>query len=255
MVGGIVFYKLIWAASWQNQRNDVHPAKTQISLCIRPVWSESSLCAQWVAKDPSFLHADSEDSDQPGHPVKTLIRLGRCPGWFESSLGAHAILLVLSRGGSFSVLGRNPDWSFSEVDRRCQNCCSRIAEERLWQCCDYSGGDGGTDSPVRWSNYSHSSTKGQGHRYNCKSWHLSLCTRKQTTWCEHSEDSDQPRHLPSLNRVFAVCMKKAWVLSYPLGAQWRLIRLGGCPGWSESSLGAHVILLVLWCGGSFHFPS
>ena len=30
---------------------------------IRPVWSESSLCAQWVAKDPSFLHAYSEDSD------------------------------------------------------------------------------------------------------------------------------------------------------------------------------------------------
>ena len=39
----------------------VHPAKTQISLGIHPVWSESSLCAQWVAKDPSFLHADSED--------------------------------------------------------------------------------------------------------------------------------------------------------------------------------------------------
>ena len=26
--------------------------------------SESSLCAQWVAKDPLFLHADSEDPDQ-----------------------------------------------------------------------------------------------------------------------------------------------------------------------------------------------
>ena len=42
----------------------VRPVKTQISLGIRPVWSESSLCSQWVAKDPSFLHADSEDSDQ-----------------------------------------------------------------------------------------------------------------------------------------------------------------------------------------------
>ena len=40
------------------------PAKTQISLGILPVWSESSLCAQWVAKDPRFLHADSKDSDQ-----------------------------------------------------------------------------------------------------------------------------------------------------------------------------------------------
>ena len=43
--------------------------------------------------------------------------------------------------------------------------------------------------------------------------------------------------------VFAVLMKKHWVLSYPLSAQQRLIRLGGCPGWSESSLGAQVILL------------
>ena len=40
------------------------PAKTQISLSIHPVWSESSLCTQKVAKDPRFLHADSEDSDQ-----------------------------------------------------------------------------------------------------------------------------------------------------------------------------------------------
>ena len=44
----------------------VRPAKTQISLGIRPVWSESLLCTQWVAKDPSFLHADREDSDQTG---------------------------------------------------------------------------------------------------------------------------------------------------------------------------------------------
>ena len=29
----------------------VRPAKTQISLGIRPVWSEHSRCAQWVAKD------------------------------------------------------------------------------------------------------------------------------------------------------------------------------------------------------------
>ena len=27
---------------------------------------QSSLCAQWVAKDPRFLHADSQDSDQIG---------------------------------------------------------------------------------------------------------------------------------------------------------------------------------------------
>ena len=50
----------------------VHPAKTHISLGIRPVWSESSLCAQWVAKGPMFLHADSEDSDQTGRMPRLI---------------------------------------------------------------------------------------------------------------------------------------------------------------------------------------
>ena len=40
--------------------------------------------------------------------------------------------------------------------------------------------------------------------------------------CAPSEDSVQPGHPPSLIRVFAVRMKKAWVLSYPLSAQRRL---------------------------------
>ena len=44
--------------------------------------------------------------------------------------------------------------------------------------------------------------------------------------CVPSEDPDQPGHPPSLIRVFAFRMKKAWVLSYPLSAQGRLIRLG-----------------------------
>ena len=39
----------------------VRPAKTLICLGIRPVWSESSMCAQWEAKDPWFLYADRED--------------------------------------------------------------------------------------------------------------------------------------------------------------------------------------------------
>ena len=51
------------------------------------------------------------------------------------------------------------------------------------------------------------------------------------TWAS-SEDSDQPGHPPSLIRVFAVRMKKAWVLSCPLSGQRRLIRLG--TGWMPS---------------------
>ena len=39
--------------------------------------------------------------------------------------------------------------------------------------------------------------------------------------CAPRDDTDQPGHPPSLIRVFAVCMRKAWVLSYPLSAQRR----------------------------------
>ena len=67
-----------------------------------------------------------------------------------------------------------------------------------------------------------------------------------------SEDSDQPGHPPSLIRVFTVRMKKAWVLSYPLSASEDSDQTGRLPGWSESSLGAHAILLVLSWGGSIY---
>ena len=63
----------------------VRPTKTQIILGILPVWSESSLCTQWVAKDPSFLRADREDCRMP-----RLIRV---------FAGRTAILLVWSWGG------------------------------------------------------------------------------------------------------------------------------------------------------------
>ena len=144
---------------------------------LRSAWAsaqsdQSLLCAQWVTKDPSFLHVDSfclcwgltsqstifqscrdgattswvinqyfrgakclaqghntaavgfeprtsrsgvwhsttEPPRSPMWTVKTLIRLGgypgwsECPGWSESLLGAHAILLVLSWGGSYLYL-------------------------------------------------------------------------------------------------------------------------------------------------------
>ena len=49
-----------------------------------------SLCAQWVAKDPMFLHADSEDSDQTGRMSrKTQVSLVIRPVWSESSLCAQ----------------------------------------------------------------------------------------------------------------------------------------------------------------------
>ena len=76
---------------WYNKTNKMseRPAKTQISLGISPVWSESLLCTQWVAKGPRFLHADSEDSDQTG-------RMPRSPRLTWVFAGRIVILLVLS---------------------------------------------------------------------------------------------------------------------------------------------------------------
>ena len=46
--------------------------------------------------------------------------------------------------------------------------------------------------------------------------------QNQQNECAPSKDSDQPGHTPSLIRVFAVGMKKAWVLSYTSSTQRRL---------------------------------
>ena len=63
---------------------------------LRSAWAstQSDQCAQWVAKDPRFLHADSEDSDQTGQ-MPTLI-------WVLA--GRTFTLLVLSCRGSSLLL-------------------------------------------------------------------------------------------------------------------------------------------------------
>ena len=50
----------IWAPSWQNQPNDMCAQRRQISQGIRQS-DQSSLCAQWVATNQSFLRANSKD--------------------------------------------------------------------------------------------------------------------------------------------------------------------------------------------------
>ena len=56
-------------------------------------YDQSLLCAQRVAKDPSHLHADSEDSDQTGRMHRLI--------WVFA--GSTLILLVLSCPGSFGL--------------------------------------------------------------------------------------------------------------------------------------------------------
>ena len=95
---------LIWAGVQQNLQSHLSRlmtkptewhmrlAKTQISLGICPGWSESSLCAQWSAKGPSFLHADSEDwSDWVDVQADPSLRWAHMPFcWFRQE-AAHLI--------------------------------------------------------------------------------------------------------------------------------------------------------------------
>ena len=62
---------LISQTTWAN--------KIVCAPSIHPVWSESLLCTQWVAKDLGFLHAFSEDSDQ-ADPSFRWVHMQFC--WF-----------------------------------------------------------------------------------------------------------------------------------------------------------------------------
>ena len=65
-----------------------------------------------------------------------------------------------------------------------------------------------------------------------------------TTWqnqqneCAPSEVSDQPEHAPSLIRVRYALNGYQRTQCFFMRAAKTLVRLGGCPGWSESSLDA-----------------
>ena len=196
----------------------VCPAKTQISLGIHPDWSESLLCAQWVAKDPSFLQADSEDSDQTERMPRLI--------WVFTGCICHFVGFVM----------------------RWPNCV--YIQCRPWSMPHYAASDLGLHYLPR------------SHLWDAR--HTLINTSKRlymlkwtTSWqnqqndCAPSDDSDQPGHPPSLIRVFAIRMKEAWVLSYPLSTQRRLIRLGGSQAdlslrWVYSHFVGFVIRRLKW---------
>ena len=91
----------IWATAWPNLQNDLCAQRT-LSLVIRPVVSESSLCTLWVAKDSNFLQAHKTNK-WPVHPTKTQISLGIRPVWSESSLGAQVICWFCHSAAHFKV--------------------------------------------------------------------------------------------------------------------------------------------------------
>ena len=74
----------------------MHPAEIQISLGICPVWSESSLCTEWVVKDPSFLHADREDWADPAD-LPAIIQVGLLAGLEQINVFSMVHLLGLCK--------------------------------------------------------------------------------------------------------------------------------------------------------------
>ena len=77
------------------------------------VWSESSLCDQWVAKDPRFLHVDSKDSDQTGRMSRLIwVFAGRTLIWLVLSCrgsNAHETAAFLCTPTNISMY-RLPTW-------------------------------------------------------------------------------------------------------------------------------------------------
>ena len=206
------------------------------------------------SKTNKMTCASSEDSYQPGHPP-SLIRVFAvhmkkgwilsysqstqqrlwcgCPIWSESSLGAHVILLVLLCGGSNT---REIGSQTMEMDTF-WFCFDRLTIDRLL-----------TYFPVLslnifwcWQIYQPVSPC-----YHCLEI-TTLLLVDNNIWAASWQN--QQNGIYPVWSVFAVRMKKAWVLSYPLSAQRRLIRLGGCPGWSQSSLEAD--LSLLWAQSHF----
>ena len=96
-----------WAASWQNQQNGMCAQRRLRSACASAQSDQSLRCPQ-------------EESLGPWLPnecpvwVFAVCSMGRCPGWSESSLGAHAILLILSWGGSNA--GFNGQYAVNSYD-------------------------------------------------------------------------------------------------------------------------------------------
>ena len=117
---------------YKRQVHNAHHFKAQ------PPWDrdsdQSSLCAQRVANDPSFLHADIEDSDQTGRmPRLILVVTGRmslvlsCTGGYpilshyqcQQTWSVHdEYSWYLSRQTSISTHPENKYWT-----DRCHSAC------------------------------------------------------------------------------------------------------------------------------------
>ena len=85
----------IWAAAQQNQQNDLCAQRRLRSALASAQSNQSSLCTQWVAEDPMFHHADSEDFDQTRQMPRLIRVFAVCTchsvGFFMRRLISHCV--------------------------------------------------------------------------------------------------------------------------------------------------------------------
>ena len=94
---------------------------------LRSHWSESSRCAQWVAKDPRFLHADSEDSDQTDR-MPRLISLRWAHRWFFFMQRLIIITFSNKFSGLNSLSAKTCRISLAAVEFARATCSSVVSE-------------------------------------------------------------------------------------------------------------------------------
>ena len=103
---------MISVASWQNQQNDYVPSEDS-DQPGHPL-SLIRLCPQWLGKDPSFLHADREDTDQTGRMPRLI--------WVFNGRTDHFVCFVMRRLIScfhYKCIFSNPTHEMSLVTRKC----------------------------------------------------------------------------------------------------------------------------------------
>ena len=205
----------------------VRPAKTQINLGIRPVWSESLLSAWRNLGTSATQWAHSEDSDQTGRMPRLI--------WVFAGHTCYFASFVV-RWLKLNVCPGKMQSDQSSLGTLWEDISSRKRRRIGWWGC------------AGWSVFLVHTY--DWHHFVGVAVHISFEPQyeKKKKWCAPNNDSDQPGHLPSLISLCCVLnglldsqsLKVSSGDQRTLWADWAI----NCPGWSDYSLGAHAILLV-----------
>ena len=145
--------------------------------------------------------------------VKTLIRLGGCPGWSESAghtdhFVGFVMLRLICGCESEDLPMLKVFWRhFRNKWRTRTDITSRVTAHRT---------HGGNQWAATWQNQQND-----------------LCTQRRLRSAWASTQSDQSLHCPHEETLGPKLTTERSTAN-------TLIRLGGCPGWSEPLLGAHL---------------